>query len=364
MEQQKKSMPAAKAVTLVAFAFLAALGALFLVGLIEFNTFAEKKTYGISAVIDEIKLIAEDAGGYFKGIWKNVQLGIKAIDKGNGIVDLGMSILTDIFPLVAILCFFMVAWRLAFCWWPLLRVGSIGWSRVAVRMGKRLKKVVGWVIGFVVYCFAVYGKDAVDFATFGGIALYLIAAYAILRVVIDGLGKKASIVHVIFTTISAAAIAVFLVIVLKHFLLADMPLWYAIFGYVENAVLSTQGEAKNTEAMISFILLAVCYLAVFISVQRAAKATEKQIVLNRGGVRKSLIWLLIWTVAAAALHFFAWKKYYGELSFKDWKDAETSKFMVKSVIYGAVGLGLAIVTPILNCIGRSKAKEEVKEYEE
>ena len=90
---------------------------------------------------------------------------------------------------------------------------------------------------------------------------------------------------------------------------------------------------------------------------------QKQVNMDRGGVRKSLIWLLIWIVAAAALNFFALKKGYSDrgmtgFDFKAWKELEQGEYFFKSVIYGAIGLGLVIVTPILNCIGRKKETDE------
>lgn len=362
MEKQAKKMPAAKAVALFALLFLVALGALFMLGLIETQTLLGKETYGLSSVIDEIKLIAKDVGGYFKGLWESIQLRIKTIEKGDGIADFCLYILIRIFPLVAILCYFMVALHLVFCWLPLVSVSSNGWSRVAVRMGKKLKKVVGWVIGFLVYAFVVYGSTMIELAALGKIALYVIAAYAVLRVILDGMGKKANVVNIVFTTISAAAIAVFAVIAFNHFLSLEYSLAQMIFGCAENAVLSMQGEGKNTDAMIAFIMMTGCWLCVFISLQRVVKAMQKQTTMNKGGVRKSLIWLLIWTVAAAVLSFFACKKIVGELSFGDWKD--DNEFLVKAAIYGIVGLGLAIVTPILNCIGKSGSKKDKDEYEE
>ena len=85
--------------------------------------------------------------------------------------------------------------------------------------------------------------------------------------------------------------------------------------------------------------------------QIAAKAMEKQIVKRSNGLKASLICLFVFLVIAAALHFVALKKVYDGLSFSDWMDAEESKMIIRSVIYGVIGLVLAIVTPIVGRIG-------------
>lgn len=374
MEKRTKDMPAVKAVTFLAFVVLVALGVFFVLGMVEqpaidlgemegmVGVVADKKTYGITWVIDEIKLIIEDAAGYFKGIWEAVQTSFKAIEKGNGIADMCMTALTSIYPVVTLLCFVMVALRVVFFWTPFVRLGSIGWSRVALRMGKKVKKTIGWVIGYLVYTFAVYGGEGVmELLLWGKVALYVIAGYAVARVLLDGIGKK-SIVNTVFTTISTAAIAVLTVLVFER-LLFETALWPAVFVYVEEAVCAIQGEGKNTELMLECSMHALCWLFVFIALQRTAKILQKQVNMDRGGVRKSLIWLLIWIVAAAALNFFAYKKGFADrgipgFDFKAWKELEEGKYFFKSVIYGAIGLGLVIVTPILNCIGRKKEIDE------
>ena len=372
MEKRTKDMPAAKVVTFLAFVVLVALGVFFVLGMVEqpamdlgeIGFVADKKTYGITWVIDEIKLIVEDVAGYFKGIWVGVQTSFKAIEKGEGIANMCMTALTSIYPVVTLLCFVMVALRVVFFWTPFLRLGSIGWSRVALRMGKKLKKTIGWVIGYLVYTFAVYGGEGVmkmELLLWGKVALYVIAGYAVARVLLDGIGKK-SIVNTIFTTISTAAIAVLTVLVFER-LLFETALWQAVFVHVEFAVCAMQGEGKDTEAMIECIMHALCWLCVFIALQRTAKILQKQVNMDRGGVRKSLVWLLIWIVAAAALNFFACKKGFENngldgFDFKTWKDLEQGEYFFKSVIYGAIGLGLVIVTPILNCIGRKKEIDE------
>lgn len=369
MEKRTKDMPAAKVVTFLAFVVLVALGVFFVLGMVEqpamdlgeIGFVADKKTYGITWVIDEIKLIVEDVAGYFKGIWEGVQTSFKAIEKGEGIANMCMTALTSIYPVVTLLCFVMVALRVVFFWTPFLRLGSIGWSRVALRMGKKLKKTIGWVIGYLVYTFAVYGGEGVmELLIWGKVALYTIAGYAAVRVLLDGIGKK-SIVNAVFTTISTAAIAVLAVLVFER-LLFETALWPAVFVYVEEAVCAIQGEGKNTELMLE-CMHALCWLCVFIALQRTAKIMQKQVNMDRGGVRKSLIWLLIWIVAAAALNFFAYKKGFADrgipgFDFKAWKELEEGKYFFKSVIYGAIGLGLVIVTPILNCIGRKKETDE------
>ena len=374
MEKRTKDMPAVKAVTFLAFVVLVALGVFFVLGMVEqpaidlgemegmVGVVADKKTYGITWVIDEIKLIIEDAAGYFKGIWEAVQTSFKAIEKGNGIADMCMTALTSIYPVVTLLCFVMVALRVVFFWTPFVRLGSIGWSRVALRMGKKVKKTIGWVIGYLVYTFAVYGGEGgMELLLWGKVALYVIAGYAVARVLLDGIGKK-SIVNTVFTTISTAAIAVLTVLVFER-LLFETALWQAVFVYVEEAVCAIQGEGKNTELMLEYSMHALCWLFVFIALQRTAKILQKQVNMDRGGVRKSLIWLLIWIVAAAALNFFAYKKGFADrgmtgFDFKAWKELEEGKYFFKSVIYGAIGLGLVIVTPILNCIGRKKEIDE------
>ena len=365
MEKRTKDMPAAKSVTLLALVVLLALGAFFALGMVEkpmvdlgeIGFVAEKKTYGVMWVIDEFKLIFEDVGAYFKGIWETIDFLMDNIEKGEGIALLCSTALMSIYPVVTLLCFTMVALHVAFVWTPFVRLRSIGWSRVALRMGKNLKRTIGWVIGYIVYTFAVYGgKGSMEFLIWGKIALYMIAAYAVARVLLDGIGRK-SILNTVFTTISTALIAVFAVLVFER-LLFETAIWTTIFNFVESAVRLMQGKEKDTEMALYCIFQALCWLCVFIALQRVAKIFKKQVNVDRGGVRKSMIFLLIWIAAAAALNFFGTKKIVTDLDFNAWKALSDGEYFYKSVIYGAIGLGLAILTPIMNCIGRKKDVDE------
>ena len=365
MEKRTKDMPAVKSVALLALFVLLALGAFFALGMVEkpmvdlgeIGFVAEKETYGITWVIDEFKLIFEDVGAYFKGIWESVDMKLDAVENGKGIALLCSTALQKIYPIVTLLCFVMVALRVAFCWTPFVRLRAIGWSRVALRLGKKLRKTVAWVIGYIVYTFAVHnGVVAMEMLIWGKIAVYMIALYAVVRVLLDGIGKK-KVLNTVFTTISTALIALFAVIVFDRFLF-DTALWAAIFSCVESAVVLMQSDEKNSEMTMYCIFLALSWLCTFVAVQRVAKVFEKQVTVDRGGVRKSLIFLLIWIAAAAALNFFGTKKVMTDLDLNTWKALTDGEYFYKSVIYGAIGLGLVIITPIMNCIGRKKDVEE------
>lgn len=358
MGKQTKTVPAAKAVTFIAFGVLVAISAMFLLGLIEVVTIFGKESYGIKEVADQVEIITKDISGYFKELGETIKWMAKSMDKGAGLADLCMNVLALIFPLVSILFFLIIALKLLFCWTPLAQAHSIGWSRACIRMCKKLKGVAGCAIAYIVYCLTT--SAGMDLSTMGEVTLYLVAGYVVARVLLDSLGHD-SIVRTVFRTVSTAAIAVFLVIVLKYLLNTEMPLWYMIFGYAENVIVSTQGETKNNDDMFTFILFLCSWLTVSFSIGRVTAAMKKQVTMNNGGVKASLVWLLIWTVAAAALQYIATKKYLGELSFGDWKDLEEAKYFVKSAIYGAVGLGLAIVTGILCAIGKKKESDEEDE---
>lgn len=344
MEQQTGSAPTAKIVAFVAFGVLLALGVFFLVGLVEFYG---QETYGIARVIDEIKLITGDLSAYIKGMIETVKLNLELISNdGGGIAALFMIILDLIFPVMSILCFFMVVLHLALSWIPFVRIEELGWNKVCRRISKRLKKVLGWALGFIIYAFVIYGKPSVDLTVIGNVALWMVVAYAVARVLIDGFGGKDTILHTVLSAVLTAVIAVFLVIVLRHFLLREGSLLYIFLSYIESVI-----TTKNSDLRTVHALLAGYVLCLYISMQIAAKAMEKQIVKRSNGLKASLICLFVFLVIAAALHFVALKKVYDGLSFSDWMDAEESKMIIRSVIYGVIGLVLAIVTPIVGRIG-------------
>ncbi len=354
MEKQTSNVMMAKVITFVAFGVLLALGAFFLIGLVERDLLLGKETYGIARVIDEIKLITGDAGAYFKMIAETIKANLEVISKdGVGIALFCKMILELIFPLVSIFYFFMIVLHLALSWIPLVRVEELGWNKVCKRMSKKLKKVVGWMLAFMIYTFTLYGKPQVKLTAIGNVALWLVAVYAVARILIDGIGKQESIVYTVLSAVWAAVIAVFLVIVLRHFLLIEGSLVYSLLGYLEGVM-----TTKNPDLRTVYVLFTCYVLCFYISMQISAKTMEKQMVRRSDGLKASLIFLFIFLIIMAVLHFFALKKAYGSLSFSDWMDAEESKIVIRSVIYGLIGLALAIVTPFLNKMKKPQTIEE------
>lgn len=360
MAKATKKVPAAKAVTFAAFGFMVALGVLFLMGLVRFAALGDKP-YGVEKVIEEAKEIFKDVDGYFKNLTETIKMYAEHMEGGSGISDLVLFIFYELFPLVAVIYFAIVALRLAFCWTPLLKGGK-SWSKASIKMCKKMKGMVNSVLAYLIYCMTLYGFGFVKFSSVGMIAVYLIAAFAIVRVLLHHIGKKDSPVGIVLSTIAAAAIAVFATVTIKFFLENCGAIWVTLFNHVEGMMQAMDGDAEG-KIMAAYVMLVLSFTFMEITINHIRTAMEHQAVMNQKKARGALVAFCIFTIIVAALNFFAFKQYYGELSFGDWKKMEQSKFVVKLAIYGIAGLAVSIVSGILCKIG-AKASEDDEDDED
>ncbi|MBQ7770059.1 MAG: hypothetical protein IJ373_02615, partial [Clostridia bacterium] len=131
MERQTSNETTLKVITFVTFGVMLALGAFFMIGLLERNPLLEKETYGLARIIEEIKMITKDLSAYIKGIIESVKAGLEGISNRDDAAAWILMLILDItFPLMSILFFFVVALYLVFSWIPLVRVESLGWNKV------------------------------------------------------------------------------------------------------------------------------------------------------------------------------------------------------------------------------------------
>ncbi|MBQ8446711.1 MAG: hypothetical protein IJX31_02925 [Clostridia bacterium] len=354
MERQTSNETTLKVITFVTFGVMLALGAFFMIGLLERNPLLEKETYGLARIIEEIKMITKDLSAYIKGIIESVKAGLEGISNRDDAAAWILMLILDItFPLMSILFFFVVALYLVFSWIPLVRVESLGWNKVCRVMNRKLKTISGWILAFIIYSVVLYGKSGMALTTLGNVVLWMLAAYIVVRALLDGISRRDTIVQMVLNTIIAAVVAVLAIIILKHLLLNEGSLMYAFFANLIGAM-----NTQNSEIRKLYILSACYALCWYISIHLSAAIMEKQMVRKNDDLKGPLIFLFVFLVAMAVLHFFLMKKVYGSISFSDWMDSEDSKFVIRAVIYGAIGCVLAIVTAFVSKIGSAQPQPQ------
>jgi hypothetical protein len=358
MANVKKKIPAAKPITFLAFGFAVAIAVMFLSGLMQFK--GADKAIGLNYVTDFIKAIVDfGVGDYFKFLGEEIGDAFKAIE-GAGLGGVLGYILELLGNLIIVFFFLGVTLHLLFSWLPLVQAGSIGWSRASIRMGKKLKKILSWALGYIVFNFMVYGRNEMELTAMGKMAIYAVAVFASLRVLLKHLASKDNVVHTIFCTISTVAMAVFM-IVFFSFLLSYLEGGRSVVGkmleylnYVFELIKGDSSEAGDLLLSIVLLLFSVTFILVVVNIVKNAMASQVE---DKGGIRGTMIAVLIWMTIIIALHFYATKNI-GEVNFSEWKKTEEAKFMVKAFVYGLVGLGISIASSILCCIGKKKERSK------
>ncbi len=356
MARRKRNIPAAKPITFLAFGFLVAIAVLFLSGLIQGKGVDE--AINVSYVIDFVKEISKDLSAYFKGLGEGIKLAFKGIEDA-GFGDVAVYVLFLVSDLIILFFFLGVAWNLLFCWTPLAKVGKIGWSRASIRMSKKLKKVLGWALGYIVYNFMVYGRSTVELTVMGKIAIYAVAVFVVLRILLKHIASGDNIVHIILSTLSAVATAVFMMMFFLcaiSFLVDGDSVVMNMVGYMDYAFEILKSESSTADEFVTMLILIMLSLAFILVFANTVKNAMARQVEDKGGIRGAMIALLIWGAIIIALNYFGYKQGNEDLKFGDWKKIEVAKYMVKVFIYAAVGLGISIVTSILCSIGKQKVR--------
>ncbi len=359
MARLKKSIPAAKPITFIAFGFLLAIAVLFLFGLVEFAPITKFEKVDISYVIDAVEMMTEDK--YFEVLFDRIEMIFKQVKHTEMIGDAIYTTLMLLCDIFYVLFFLVVVWNLLFCWTPLAKVGSIGWSRASVRMSKKLRKVIVAALGYVVFQFAMFGSRAVKFTALGQIVIYAVLAFVGIRVLLKHLAKKDTIIHMILSTVASVGTAVFLMLFFVNAL--DFPKNAgSMVQYMTrqlDALMHVDGdEAAKIVTTTVMVVISILFVLSTIGTVKKAYATRVE---DKGGICGAMIGALIWAGIAVVVNYIGWKMSIDELSFGDWKKwvqtKEIAEYMIRSVIYAAIGIGVHIVASILNKIGTDKDDE-------
>jgi len=327
----KKVVPAAKPVALVALSCLIAICGLFFAGLVK----VPKITF--SGIADRIN-------------WQ--------IDSMHGLDGLGgvcLAILESLWPIIALIFALVIVLKVVLCWIPLTKVGSLGWSVVCIRISKKLRGAAVWVLSYMVFCFTVFGQNA-KFTVYGIIALALIAAFILGRVIFDHYGKKEKPDKTVHKVCNISSSAVFLGFSLFMFIYmlsrsaVGLSLWGRLF-YSFESMLKGEAFAGNFMYILSVVLLLV-------SISLTRNVLKKQITLDKVGARVSVIILFVLIVIATLLDYFAYGQYVVTLSVGVWLDSPATKYISTVFLLGAIALILKILTDIIGNIGKEKEPDE------
>ena len=364
MVKGRRTIPAAKPITFLAFGFAVAIAVLFLFGLVDFAAWARSEKVDVSYVIDSVKNMTKD--GYFQAMSKKIELYFKNVGDTKALGSALFATLSLVRNEIYALMFLVMFINLLFCWTPLTKAGKIGWGRASLRMGKKLRGIVGCALGYVVFQFVMYGRD-VKLSGLGQTVLYAIVAFVALRVLLKHLASKDTIVHTIFSTVSSVAVAVFALLFFSKILV--FPKEYGslveyMLGRLDFVMQALDADgAEKYLTMYIMVMISMLFILFAISVVKGALAKRVE---GKKGISGAMIATLIWLVLAIALHYFGCKMLNDELKFSAWKKENKvlAEYMTQAVIYAAIGIGISIVTFILCKIGKEKDDEDVDEAEE